>query len=386
MAGFFDRVAEHVDKLDAESLRRQYALLAGELGFFASIFKALREGLLVIDGAGTLLYANEAAEKLANFSFAKAKDKPVRRILEGWDWDHLLEAGEAGWGRVATREMAISYPERRILAVSAMPRTDAAGTVVLIRDVTAERAREADAVADSRADAVRDLAAGVAHEIGNPLNALTIHLQLLKRELRDEPDAEKRARLTGDVEVAQNEVKRLDGIIRQFLSALRPAKPALVPGSLADPLKDCLAALKGEFENRRIQVTLDLPGALPAVLLDRAQMEQVFFNLVKNALEAMADGGKLVITLASDDQNVTVAFRDNGAGMSGETLAHLFEPYRTTKAKGTGLGLMVSRRIVRAHGGEIDVESKEGTGTRFTVRIPRSERRVRCLGCGENVT
>ena len=105
----------------------------------------------------------------------------------------------------------------------------------------------------------------------------------------------------------------------------------------------------------------------------------MFFNLVKNALEAMKDGGALSITVTADDRDVRVLFRDNGSGMDAATLAHIFEPYRTTKEQGTGLGLMVCRRIVRAHGGEIDVESKPGAGTTFTVRIPRLEKRVRRL-------
>ena len=108
-------------------------------------------------------------------------------------------------------------------------------------------------------------------------------------------------------------------------------------------------------------------------------MEQVFFNLVKNALEAMKDGGTIDILLEADDADVTVRFRDSGVGMTGEQLAHLFEPYRTSKEHGTGLGLMITARIVREHGGTIAAESKPGEGTVFTVRLPRLERRVRQL-------
>ena len=157
------------------------------------------------------------------------------------------------------------------------------------------------------------------------------------------------------------------------------AKAHLAPGFAADPLKDALAALKNVFEDRRIRVALDLPRTMPAVAIDRAQMEQVFFNLMKNALEAMKDGGELSIEIKHDDMSVSVVFRDSGVGMSDEALAHLFEPYRTTKKKGTGLGLMMSRRIVAAHGGEIAVASEEGRGTTFTVRLPRLEKRVRAL-------
>ena len=152
-----------------------------------------------------------------------------------------------------------------------------------------------------------------------------------------------------------------------------------MPGTLLDPLTDTLEAMKAQFEDRRIETALNLPTALPTVLVDRAQMEQVFFNLIKNALEAMKDGGSLDIEVSSDDHDVRVAFSDNGSGMDAATIAHIFEPYQTSKEHGSGLGLMLSRRIVHAHGGEIDVESKPGAGTVFTVRIPRLEKRVRRL-------
>ena len=379
MRDFFNKVAEHIDKLDAEGQRKQYRLLVEELSFYESVFRSLREGVLVVDSAGNTVYANEAVARLTGFDGAKAKGRPVRHLLPDWDWDNLLApSGEGkGWTRQASCELEVTYPEHRILEVQSTP--SANGTVLLVRDVTLARAREESARETSRTDAVRDLAAGVAHEIGNPLNAISLNLQLLAREFRREPDEDRRARLLHDIATSQNEVKRLEGIIKGFLSALRPAKLNLVPGSLVDPLTDTLDALKAQFEDRRIQTQLNLPSALPTVLVDRAQMEQVFFNLIKNALEAMKDGGDLDIEVGADDRDVHVVIRDNGSGMDAATLAHIFEPYQTSKEQGSGLGLMLSRRIVHAHGGEIDVESKPGAGTAFTVRIPRLEKRVRRL-------
>ena len=379
MRGFFNKVAEHIDKLDAEGQRKQYRLLVEELSFYESVFSSLREGVLVVDAAGTTVYANEAVARLTGFDGAKAKGRPVRHILPDWDWDNLLAPSDEGqgWTRQASCEIEVTYPERRILEVQATPSVN--GTVLLVRDVTLARAQEESARESSRTDAVRDLAAGVAHEIGNPLNAISLNLQLLAREFRREPDDERRARLLHDIATSQNEVKRLEGIIKRFLSAIRPAKLNLVPGSILDPLTDTLDAMKAQFEDRRIQTQLNLPTALPTVLVDRAQMEQVFFNLVKNAIEAMKDGGSLDIEVAADDRDVHVVFRDNGTGMDAATLAHIFEPYQTSKEQGSGLGLILSRRIVHAHGGEIDVESKPGAGTAFTVRIPRLEKRVRRL-------
>ena len=320
MKGFFNKVAEHIDKLDSEGQRKQYRLLVEELSFYESVFRSMREGVLVVDATGRTVYANEAVARLTGFDGAKAKGRPVRHLLPDWDWDRLLAPSDEGdgWARQASCELEVTYPERRILEIQSTP--SANGTVLLVRDVTLAHAREASALESGRTDAVCELASGVAHEIGNPLNALSLNLEMLAREFRREPD-----------------------------------------------------------EERRIHVSLDLPPALPPVMIDRAQMRQVFFNLVKNALEAMKDGGSLDIEISADDNNVYTSFRDSGAGISDAALARIFEPYRTTKAKGNGLGLMICRRIVRAHGGDIDVESKSGEGTKFTVTLPRLERRVRRL-------
>ncbi len=377
MSVFLDKVAQRLDKLDSADRLRQFRQLADEIGFFESVFDTLKEGVLVVSPEGELLYANNAAEALTGSPCSKARGKPIRKAIPGWDWDNLLRPARDGWSRTSAQELEVLYPEHRILEINAMPSRN--GTVLLVRDVTLARAREESARETSRTDAVRDLAAGVAHEIGNPLNAISLNLQLLAREFRREPDADRRERLLHDISTAQNEVKRLEGIIKGFLSALRPAKLNLVPGSLVEPLTDTLDAMKAQFEDRRIKTALNLPTALPTVLVDRAQMEQVFFNLIKNALEAMKDGGSLDIEVSSDDHDVRVVFSDNGSGMDAATLAHIFEPYQTSKEHGSGLGLMLSRRIVHAHGGEIDVESKPGAGTVFTVRIPRLEKRVRRL-------
>ena len=173
--------------------------------------------------------------------------------------------------------------------------------------------------------------------------------------------------------------ERLDGILKGFLQALRPSKPNLTVGSVAQPVKDCLATLKAQFEERRIRVGLNLPGALPPVAIDKDQIQQVLFNLIKNALEAMKDGGALELDIGSDDNDIILKITDDGLGMAPEQVAHLFEPYRTTKSHGTGLGLMITARIIHDHGGTIDVESQVGEGTTFTVRLPRLERRTRAL-------
>lgn len=390
MAGFFDRVVSRMDKLDRESLQNYLSRLDQERGFLETIFQSIQEGVMVVDCNGLLLYANRAAESLAGFQYEKIKGRSILRVLKDWGWEHLLEMPDSvgeGWARIVTREIEINYPEYRVVAVTGRPLVvqglDDAAILVILRDVTKERKEEATVLASERSDAVKLLAAGVAHEIGNPLNALNIHLQLLMRELAEVQDSELRQSLHELAGVARDEVERLDTTITQFLSAIRPTKPVLAAACVADVLQETLRLLKSEFKNRRIAVSVDVPAEIPSVHLDRALIKQVFFNLIKNALEAMPDGGALKIVFKVDDAYVNIAFCDNGGGISEQNMRHVFEPYHTTKQSGSGLGLMIVQRIIDDHGGEIELSSKLEEGTCFKIRLPRSERRIRMLKKGE---
>ena len=383
---FFDKLLSRLDKVDPARLQTHMARLRSEWKMQETILQSIQEGVMVFDGAGRLVSANAAAEKLLSFKTEQLRGKTMTAFFDDFDLEALAASGGKGdakggaWHRMASREIELTYPERRIVSVYAVPmHCDGAepSVLVILRDVTAERAREASALEDERQGAVKQLAAGVAHEIGNPLNALNIHLQLLGREVRSVEDEDTRKSLSELVEVARNEVSRLDGIIRQFLEALRPSKPDLRPCDMVALVGETLGVMRVEIENRRIAVSVSAPGSPPEALADPGQMKQVFFNLVKNALEAMADGGRLDIGVSYDDSFVRIDFRDNGKGMPEEELGRIFEAYHTTKERGTGLGLMIVQRIVRDHGGQIEVSSKEGDGACFRVRLPLARKRVR---------
>jgi signal transduction histidine kinase len=252
------------------------------------------------------------------------------------------------------------------------------GAVVILRDITSDREKEIRVLKSERLNALTFLAAGVAHEIGNPLNSLHIHLQLLARELDSLP-AGSRKSIEDLVRISRGEVERLNMIITQFLKAIRPAVPDRQPCRMEEVLKETIAFMKHEIENRDVIVEVKIPEPLPVISVDRNQIKQAFFNVTKNSLQAMINGGLLTITLFSNDRFLGVSFKDNGEGMPSEQLGRLFKPYHSAKTDGSGLGLFIVQRIIQDHGGEIEVYSRPKAGTVFTMYLPLNERRVRLL-------
>jgi|TARA_B110000305_G_scaffold77845_1_gene87523 signal transduction histidine kinase len=179
---------------------------------------------------------------------------------------------------------------------------------------------------------------------------------------------------------ARNEIVRLDTILKQFLQAIRPSAPERKPDNLHKILHESLQALRPELESRDISVALDLVDDIPLLELDRTQIQQALYNLIRNAYQAISPpNGEITIRSSSNEYEVTLSISDNGTGMSPEVMGAIFEPFHTTKAAGNGLGLLIVRRIVREHGGELEVQSEEEAGTTVTLFFPRTNKQVRLL-------
>ncbi|MBI2440337.1 MAG: PAS domain-containing protein [Lentisphaerae bacterium] len=387
--GFLDKLIERLDKLDSSCLQEQFQRVIQEKGLLESVFNALHEGIIILDGQGYINYANSAAATLLGFDLQKSARQSVARILKSRserdkniEWDRLLNPGEGAPSELISREIEITYPARKILSFYVMPLalvTDQPrGAVVILRDITGAREKEMRVLTSERLNALTVLAAGVAHEIGNPLNSLHIHLQLLKRELENLPP-ETSAACQDLLGVAGKEVGRLNLIITQFLRAIRPTAPRLETCRIEEVLQETLTFMRPEIENRDVLVEVKAPNPLPQISVDRDQLKQVFFNIIKNALQAMTRGGLLTITLFSDDHYLGLAFKDTGAGVAPEELGRLFEPFHSTRPEGTGLGLIIVQRIIQEHGGKIEVHSQPGAGLTFTILLPLDQRRIRLL-------
>jgi len=380
---FLDKLIGRMERVDPQSLQSVVLKLAREKGFLETLFNTIQEGVIVTDADGRITYLNAAAGQLLGIDPERAVGEPLSNYFRDLDWQKIWSADKDEWRKVFTHELEVFYPQQRFISFYIVPVADeqnsvVTGMAIILRDVTETRQRAESTIESEKLSAITLLAAGVAHEIGNPLNSLNIHLQLMERELRKLPAAQGE-RLREDLRVARDEIARLDQIINQFLRAVRPSQPELQPTTVNDVIVETLALLEREIRDRDILVELELGKGLPRILLDRAQIKQAFYNIIKNALQAMRSGGILRIRTEADGTHIIISFIDSGHGIAPEQIGQLFEPYFTTKQNGTGLGLMIVQRIVREHGGTIEVESDKDRGTTFRVRLPIHEKRTRLL-------
>ena len=412
-AGFLEKLIERLGRIGPEDVQNYFLRLAQEKGFLETVFNAIQEGIIVTDSKARITYLNDAACGVFGLEAGEAIGKRLDERIRGLDWESLTRSS----GPVS-HDMEIFYPQNRFINFYVVPlvmeqreptvvgggasgghgatiaqpggpgstppatAAEEVGHVMILRDITESRRTAQQTIESERLNALRLLAAGVAHEIGNPLNSLHIHLQLMERSVQKLHDGEK-AELEQSIDVARSEVNRLDSIVTQFLKAIRPSRPQLRPENVNTIVEEAVRFFAPELQDRDIVVEQELRSDLPLLQLDRDQMKQAFYNVIKNSVEAMHRHGTLRIRTDLADTHVIVRFVDTGGGISAENLSRVFEPYFTTKPTGSGLGLLIVRRIVREHGGELSIESSQGEGLTLTIRLPFIDKRIRMLEAGE---
>jgi PAS domain S-box-containing protein len=393
-SGFLDKLLERIGRVRPEEVRDYVERLADERGFFETIFDALHEGVIVTDPAGNITYLNRTACGFFGLERETAMRRPLSESLHGLDWNAIAEAE-----KTVSRDMEVFYPQNRFLNFYVAPlhvekpsqrgrgssERELIGYAVILRDITESRKSTEETIQSERLNALTLLAAGVAHEIGNPLNSLHIQLQLLARRLRKLPDSQ-RKELLESVDVAKEEISRLDTIIRQFLGAIRPAQLERRMENINQLVQESVRFLESEIADRNIIVETELRSDLPLLDVDRTQIKQAFYNVIRNGFQAMKTAGILRIRTDMDDRFVSITFADTGGGMPEEAMSKIFEPYFTTKIGGSGLGLLIVRRIVREHGGEIELLNDKGKGLSLTMKLPLGNQHLRMLPAASSDT
>ena len=229
------------------------------------------------------------------------------------------------------------------------------------------KALEIEVLHRERLSALGNLAATVAHEIRNPLNAISMGLQRLKVEFQPTDDQEQYSRVT---ELMLGEVHRLNSIVEQFLSLARPLEIKPEALRVQDVLNELATLVEGEAQQSKVQIRVVAPPTLPPLKADREYLRQTLLNLILNGLQAMPEGGTLTLKANTSNGNFLISVTDTGIGIAPENRRRIFEPYFTTKAKGSGLGLAIARRIIEAHGGTITVSSETDQGCCFQICLP----------------
>lgn len=382
MKGFWERVADRLDKIDSGSVQGYFHDLCRETSLLWSIFQSVSEGIVVIDAERRIMFLNEAAREILGISRRNPLSRPLLGDIADPRLFEFLDRELRVQNRVVDREIKARHPKQMILSVNILPYSldegEACGTILIFRDVTAEKHRQAESFRSEKLDALVTLAAGVAHEIGNPLNSLAIHLQLMEREIRHLPKKSRR-KLTDMLEVAGAEIGRLDEIVRRFLGAIRPGQLDYKEVNFNAVVEGVLDFMYIEISGEGIAIEKQYDSRIPPVMMDESQIKQAFFNIIKNAIQAMPGGGVLRVSTALRDSHVEVKFSDNGAGIPKEKLSRVFDPYYTTKERGSGLGLMIVYKIIKDHAGAVELISKEGEGTTVRVSLPLRGKKTRLL-------
>lgn len=304
------------------------------------ILEQVDAGVLVVDAAGEVVDTNRSARRLLGDLAGRRLDDVL--APSGPSWEQSVVSGDGARSLLCSRS---SLGEDM--------------SVVLVEDVTRLREMEATVAREERLGAVGRLAAGLAHEIRNPLASLSGSVQLLRDEGRSPLH-----------DIVLREVKRLNELVDEFLESARPVRLDLSWASPADIVGEVTTAFRNDqrYQGRRVVRTRAQTSV--SVFMDGARFRQVVWNLILNAAQATADYGEISVALERVAGRLKVSVADNGVGIDPFKLQHIFDPFYTTRAGGTGLGLANVDRIVRAHGGTVEVDSAPGKGTTFTLWFP----------------
>ena len=390
MRRFFERALAKSSKMNEGQLRDLLFALAAENERLETALDSMLDGIVVCDREHQPIIYNKTAERMLGLGAGQGPDPAERPLWLGIGdrelADFLRETLE-GEESVFDREFDINAQGRdRLISASASPLVSEGrieGTLIHLEDITDKRRREAQLRRAESLASLTTLAAGVAHEIKNPLGSISIRIQLIQKAAKGKKSIPVES-LEHHLGIVTEEIERLNKIVVDFLFAVRPMNVELRDGDPVALVTETADFIRYEAEKTGVNVETRIGDNIPRVLLDRRYMKQAILNLAKNALAAMPDGGTLAFIVEGKEDEVHISVEDTGTGIAEEDLSKIFEPYYTTKDMGTGLGLTITFKIVKEHEGEISVDSKPGYGSTFTISLPVPQKDRRLISFRES--
>ncbi|MFH0931705.1 MAG: ATP-binding protein [Candidatus Zixiibacteriota bacterium] len=337
-----------------------------------NVLEGMNNAVVAVDKDKSIIVFNPVAEELFSLKRNEVINKNYSQIFPEDEplINQVLSSGKSIWDM--ERRLQMRSKENKDLVVGTSILLDEKGkiqgAVAVIHDMTELKKYEEEAKRAERLSTLGNLAAGVAHEIRNPLNAISIAAQRLKSEFVPIKDKEEYLNFTQTI---LNEIKRLDQTINQFLSLAKVQKLDLVSTDMNSFLSEVISLMEIEAKEKGILIEKEIEN-IPEIRIDREEMKKATVNVILNGIQAMPAGGKMKISgkLDRSGKEIIIKIKDSGPGIPEENLSKIFQPYFTTKDKGTGLGLAIAYRIIADHKGKIEVESKVGKGTTFIIKLP----------------
>ena len=329
----------------------------------------LQDGLMLFAEDGRAVLASEAAARLLGRAQNTLLGRTAEDIFDGsGELDRILHAAWLS-RKPLVREEATTASGRRLTVslewIHDDPSGRGLGALITLHDPESVEALESELEISRRLSAIGRLTAGVGHEVKNPINAIVVHLELLRNRMGSGQDSALR-----HLDVIQSEIQRLDRVVQMLADFSRPVEIRLAEQDLRGVVRDVVLLTEEQYAQRGIEVECRTPDEPVMVKVDSDLVKQALLNVALNGAQAMAQGGRLSIAMEADEKMASIRVRDEGAGIAPEMLEKIFDLYFTTKKEGSGIGLSMCYRIVQLHQGEVRVQSEMGRGTEFEIRIP----------------
>ena len=374
------RALKSLDRLDHERLHLLVQELVEDNEQLEIVLSSIPGGIMVNGPDHRVIMMNNPARRLLPMAYSEPVDMTAWEVIATADLaSYVRDALEEDRG-APMRDFTISHRNRDfILSCGVLPLVDRGrivGSMVYLEDVSEKRAEEARLKRAEGLASLTTMAAGVAHEIKNPLASMSIHLQLMRREM--DGDCANPHDLEESLSILEEETERLNSIVSDYLFAVRPRDSSPVPADLNALVSELVQFLKYEMEDAHVRVVQLLDDSLPRIPLDEGAMKRALLNLIKNALAAMPEGGELRLQTMKEPDGASIIVSDTGIGIPEDLQGKIFEPYFTTRETGSGLGLTVVYKVVREHGGDLHMQSVPDRGTTFriTIPVPQVERKL----------